>query len=397
MIHKYHLSKVILLTLVVHFIACAHLHARGPKPPRVPSSAVVGLLEEYRKEAVWFRDDHPQGQYTRVNSFSCGPGLQAVEQNYNNRMTEFFTPNHPLFRSMPQEQRHQLRNFLPTTWQALERVAAEPSLTGGNGAFLLSVAIRETGANPFLEEGTQSRFYKKPGTGLMQMTAIHKFMDGKPVLWAFDDYESYKEIYDELAPPDTRLPSEVSYANAREIRTSEEFVESAFNPYASLWYGNEKVEGQTVEYLKHARFRKDGFDFEQTARLGETNRAAVLGTVYNAGCHRLRCAVVRAKIWNEDPRTETMNPHDWTTLRSFLYLDSSKAREAGVPSDLVTKLKNACTGRSDPCSEVAGETCSCLDNESDNNRKSALDGYAWRAAIAMSYGDHIKKISACFQ
>jgi hypothetical protein len=45
---------------------------------------------------------------------------------------------------------------------------------------------------------------------------------------------------------------------------------------------------------------------------------------------------------------------------------------------------------------VAGETCSCLDNESAGTRVSPLEGYAWRGAIAMSYGDHIKKIAACF-
>jgi hypothetical protein len=389
------MKKLFAFSLGIQIAACASLNAATPNAT-VRASSVVGLLSEYRKSAVWFRDDHAEGQYTRVKNFSCGTGLASVERSYNSSMTALFAPTHAKFRLMPLAERERLRSFLPTTWKDLEKAAADPDLSGDNGPFLLSVAIRETGANPFLEEGTQSRYYLKPGTGLMQMTAIHKELDGKPVLWAFDDYISYKEIYASLKPKDARLPASVSYASAAELRTAEGFVASAFNPYASLWYGNEKIEGQTADQLRAPRFRNAGFDFDQTARLGSENRAAVLGTVYNAGCHRMRCAVLRAKVWNDDARTERMDAHDWTTLRSFIYLDAKKAREAGVPSDLVTKLKNVCAGQTDACSEVPGETCSCLDTEDSRGRASSLDGYAWRGAIAMSYGDHIEKIAACF-
>jgi hypothetical protein len=297
---------------------------------------------------------------------------------------------------MSQSERADLEDFMPATWDELERAATDRNLAGENGPFLLSLAIRETGADPFLEEGRHSPYYKKPGTGLLQMTAIHKVVDGKPVPWAFDDYESYKLLYDKFKPRDGRLPTEVSYASAAELRSSEDFVGSAFNPFASLWFGNKKIDGDVADQLRERRFRDAGFDFDRTARLGAANRAAVLGTAYNAGCHRMRCAVLRAQVWNADTRTERMDAHDWTTLRSFIYLDAAKARQAGVPSDLVSKLKNVCVGQTDPCSEVAGETCSCLDTESDNGYESPLDGYAWRGAIAMSYGDHIKKIAACF-
>ena len=392
-----HTPKILALTLIWHVAACSSLRAEPETPHRsVQASIVRGLLLEYRKSARWFRDDHPEGQYTRVKSFSCGPGLESVAKNYDAKVAELFASSHAKFRAMPLAERNRLKSFLPTTWTQLERAASETALAGDNGPFLLSLAIRETGANPFLEEGTQSRYYKKPGTGLLQMTAIHKVVDGKPVLWAFDDYVSYQKIYEDLKPRDSRLPAAVSYASAGELRTADAFVASAFNPFASLWYGNEKIEGQTAEQLRAPRFRDTGFDFDRTDRLGVANRAAILGTVYNAGCHRMRCAVLRAKVWNDDSRTERMDAHDWTTLRSFIYLDGAKARAAGVPSDLVVKLKNVCVGQTDPCSEVPGETCSCLDNEPSNGRSSPLEGYAWRGAIAMSYGDHIKKIAACF-
>lgn len=370
-----------------------NVEARGGK--RIPASAVNSLLPEYRKEAVWFRDNHPKGQYTRVKAFSCGPGLSKVERTYNSKLSDFFTKRGSRFTSMSLSERGRLRNFLPTNWDALLSTSAEASIGGDNASFLLSVAIRETGANPFLEERTSSRYYKKPGTGLLQMTAIHKVVDGKPVPWAFDDYEFYAENYHELRPTDPRLPETVSYANSKQIRTAEDFKGSAFNPYASVWFGAEQVEGKTVEQLRHRRFRDQGFDFDASADLGAENRAAILGTVYNAGCHRMRCAVLRAKVWNDDSRTEKMVSEDWVTLRSFIYMDGSKAGAAGVPSDLVSKLKNVCEGITDPCSQVAGEICSCLDNES-TSRPSPLEGYAWRGAIAMSYGDHIKKIAACF-
>ncbi len=362
---------------------------------RVPGNSVKNLLSEYRREAVWFRDDHPQGQYTRVKAFSCGAGLQYVEQVFNGKLSDFYN-NTGKFKYLSLSERRRLQSKLPQSWSDLAEIAAQPSLGGLNASFLLSVAIRETNADPFLEESTQSKYYKKPGTGLLQMTAIHKIVDGQPVDWAFDDYESYREIYHDKRPVDSRLPSSVSYDASGDLRNAEQFMNSAFNPYASLWYGNVKVEGQVAEQLRNARFRNEGFDFDASEDFGVANRAAILGTTYNAGCHRMRCAVIRARIWNEDSRTEKMRSENWDTLRSFIYLDGAKARVAGVPLDLVAKLKNACAGRTDACSEVPGETCSCLDNES-TTRPSPLQGYAWRGAIAMSYGDHIKKISACFE
>ncbi|NCN42492.1 hypothetical protein GW916_14745 [bacterium] len=361
---------------------------------QIPSSSVTNLLPEYRREAVWFRDDHPQGQYTRVNSFTCGAGMDAVENTFNRKLSDFYSKRGE-FSNFSLSRRRALRDFLPRDWNDLKARAAEESVAGDNAAFLLSVAIRETGADPFKEESTNSRYYKKPGTGLLQMTAINKVVDGKPVDWAFDDYESYEKFFRINPPADTRLPASVSYDGKKDIRTVQDFKESAFNLYASLWYGQEKVEGHKAEQLRHARFRNEGFDFDSSLRFGQANRDAILGTMYNAGCHRMRCAVIRAKVWNEDSRTEKMAMEDWTTLRSFIYLDGSKAQAAGVPADLVSKLKNVCVGKTDSCSEVPGETCSCLDNES-TSRPSPLEGYAWRGAIAMSYGDHIKKISACF-
>lgn len=390
-----HTTRLIQLALII--LSSHSVHASKQESKKIEASTVINLLKEYQREAVWFRDDHPLGQFTRVKNFTCSEGVAKAATLYNSKINEFHAGSTKDFPILPSSERNRLRNFLPTTWNALVEASSEDRLAANNKAILLSLIIRETGGDPFLEENSTSRFYLKAGTGLIQMTAIHKHLDGKPVEWAFDDFISYKEIYSEFLPDDTRLPASVSYQGKSQISTAEEFAGSAFNPFASIWYGNEKIEGQVADQLRAPRFKNAGFDFDRTGQLGAENRAAILGTVYNAGCHRLRCAVRRAQIWNQDSRTEAMNSHSWLTLRSFVYLDGAKARAAGVPSDLVRKLKNACAGQTDPCSEVAGETCSCLDNESDRNRSSPLEGYAWRGAIAMSYGDHIEKIASCFQ
>jgi hypothetical protein len=183
----------------------------------------------------WFRDDHPEGQFTRVKNFSCSQGMLTASEKYNNEIRAFLSQKYSCFPQMSFAERNKLRGFLPQTWEELQSIHFDNMLTPQNRAFFMSVIIRETGADPFLEEQTTSRFYLKGGTGLIQMTAIHKFVYGKPVPWAFDDYVSYKEIYEENLPRDSRLPPRVSYNGRKDLRNAQEFIQGAFNPFASCW------------------------------------------------------------------------------------------------------------------------------------------------------------------
>ncbi len=380
----------------------------------LPKKPLVESIETYKSEgAYWFRNDNPKGQYKRVDLFDCSDSANSFSlirgvEKYEKRVAEFKanlknkTPD-PEFTNlkMTSVDYDRINKLIPDTWDSLVKLSEEPHLGANSGGLLLSIFYRETQGDLFLDEKTTSPHYLRPGAGLLQMTAVREYLpNGDYVPWHFDNFVDYKNYYHTTPPLDGRIPSEVSMIYKNKVFTYNDFITSAYNPVASLWFGRKDIiEGKMVQ-LASAQFTSEGFDIKKTAALGNSNASAIVGVTYNAGCHRVRCAVRRINIWNKHQDTEKMDLHAWENLRSMLYLDQKQALKMGLPPSLVSDLKNACQGVTDACSSHGGENCSCLDNEVDPDEErrkvpTILEGYTFKAAVSTSYGDHIKKIVSC--
>jgi hypothetical protein len=241
---------------------------------------------------------------------------------------------------------------------------------------------RETGFNPFLDEAGVGSSMIRGGAGLVQITAWG-LEDQKA--WGPHDYDLYRMAREKNPSKEgvlAQVPSEIRVETIKKnIRTERDFIESPYNPLVSLWFGRVQAVDVSLKQLSDI-----GLD---VAHFSAQDRAALVGAVYNGGISRVRCGVERLKLWNTSEK-EAM-PSDWASLRKLLYLDTSTLNAVGFSQTQIDRLKVG-------CGALSVQECSCLDQEDKARSKpSPLDGRDFKAAVMISYGNHMSGLLSCFE